>query len=545
MSEARVRRTAADLSVPAGPGRTAPEQAAGDLVATVGGLSVRATSGTPILAEVDLELRAATVTALVGESGSGKTTLAQALLGHLGPGLRITAGTLSVGGHDPFTAAGRVALRGRFTGYLPQDPGSALDPQRRVRSQLLTVARIAHPGQHRRRRAELVAQAVAAAAFEPELLCRHPLALSGGQAQRALLAWTFVTRPDLLLLDEPTSGLDPATAAAVGRAFTTLPWAPAVLVISHDRELVDGLADRTLLMRAGRLRPARPQVSAPVGPPVPAASAPAAAAAATAAVATAVAVPGSADRLGPATVAGVADPVVADPVVADPGVDPAGVDPVLAAGGLVVRRGGRVVLDDLELTVRRAQFLAVQGASGSGKTSLGLALAGLTVPTRGTVQVLGVRLEADATARARRHQPLVAYVGQDARAALNPRESVRVSLRRAAAAAVRAGREPDREPDRILEDLALGDDLLDRLPGELSGGQRHRVALARALATAPHVLIADETTAALDEATTRIVLSALDHRRARTGIPIILITHSARVAARAQRVLTLSGGRLR
>ncbi len=89
-------------------------------LATVRGLSACAPDGTTVLEGVDLELRPGTVTAVVGESGAGKTTLALALLGHLGPGLRVTGGQVRVAGRDPFAASDRKVLRGRITGYLPR-----------------------------------------------------------------------------------------------------------------------------------------------------------------------------------------------------------------------------------------------------------------------------------------------------------------------------------------------------------------------------------------------------------------------------------------
>ncbi|GAA3602869.1 ATP-binding cassette domain-containing protein [Kineosporia mesophila] len=458
----------------------------------VQGLSVLTPQGRKILDGVDLDLRPGSVTALIGPSGSGKSTLAQALVGHLGPGLRRTAGTVEVRGHDPFTASGRAQIRGRLAGYLPQDPASALDPRRRVLAQLLTAARTAHPKTGREHRNQLVRTAIATASFDPNLLRRHPAQLSGGQAQRALLAWTFVTRPGLLILDEPTSGLDPGTAAQVQAAFTTLPWQPAVLVISHDHDLVAARADQILELDDGHRR-------------VPAAS-----------------------------------PKLRQPQAITLGSRPRSV--VLEASGIVIERGGRRLLDDVTLTVGTAEMIAVQGISGSGKTSLARALCGFAPPARGTLRVHGTQINWDAAVRARRRQPFIAYVGQDALAALNPHETVRRTLHRAMNAAARAGRPAGADP---ISDLALPQDVLDRTPARLSGGQRHRVALARALASAPDVLVCDETTAALDATTTSHILDALDGWREKHRTPMVLITHTPSVAARAGRVLTITGGRLR
>jgi peptide/nickel transport system ATP-binding protein len=135
----------------------------------------------------------------------------------------------------------------------------------------------------------------------------------------------------------------------------------------------------------------------------------------------------------------------------------------------------------------------------------------------------------------------VAYVEQDSRAALNPRERVGQTLARARQAAIRAGAAPLSERS-LLAQVALGPEVLDRPPGRLSGGQRQRVNLARALAACPRVLICDEVTASLDQDTEALVLDTLDRLRTELGLAVVLITHSARVAARAHRVHHLTEG---
>ncbi|MBT0774007.1 ABC transporter ATP-binding protein [Kineosporia sp. J2-2] len=470
-------------------------------VATVTGLTVHAPDGTSLLEDLGLHLAEGTVTAVLGRSGAGKTTLALALLGHLGTGLRCAAGQIEVAGHDPFTAAGRKALRGKKIGYLPQDPASSLDPRRRIGAQLLTAARIAYPGENRAGRRARVDQAARAAALDTGLLRRHPGELSGGQAQRALLAWTLVTRPRLLVLDEPTSGLDAVTAHRVAVAFTTLAWNPAVLLITHDRDLAGRVATDVLELTAGRLRPATPRER--TAPPPPRA------------------------RTGQDARTTAAESV-----------------PALEALDVSVERGGRRLLDAVSLRLVPGELVAVQGISGSGKTSLARALSGLAVPATGRLVVHGTPTPWDAAARARTGQPYLAYVGQDARAALNPHENVRRSLTRALASADRRGLPAPTGTAELIACFALPPDVLDRTPDRLSGGQRHRVALARALAAAPAVLICDETTAALDANTTDLVLDALLTWRRRHGTPMVLITHQHQVAARATRVLTLTGGRL-
>jgi peptide/nickel transport system ATP-binding protein len=419
--------------------------------------------------------------------------------------MRLTAGTVRVDARDPFDPAGRRALRGRVVSYLPQDPASALDPAHPLAAQLRTTARAAHPSASRRELNQRIRAAGEAAAFDLALLDRYPAQLSGGQAQRALLAWTFLTRPRLLVLDEPTSGLDADTARRVGDAFARLPWGPAVLVISHDRDLVARTAHRTLHLLHGRL--AHAHVS------------------------------------GHSSTAPVSENA-ASAALRAVGPGPAPNHPVLSMTGVAIRRGPRELLRDGELHLGSGELLAIRGPSGAGKTALARAVCGLAPPHRGILQLHGSTIPWDAAHRARHRAPFLAYVGQDARAALNPRESVRRTLHRALDTARRRSRDTPEGPEAVLKLVGLGAGALDRTPDQLSGGQRHRIALARALAAGPTALVCDETLAALDHVTAQQILDTLDGLRRDTGLPVLLITHQDRVARRADRILTLHEGRL-
>jgi peptide/nickel transport system ATP-binding protein len=451
-----------------------------------------------LLDDVSLEADEGEVIALVGASGSGKTTLAQAVLGSIGTGARRIRGDVAVAEHDPFTPRGRQAVRGRIAAYLPQDPASALDPQRSVRGQLRMADRIAHPRSTSAERSQRVDAAMAEAVFDSALARRRPAQLSGGQAQRALLAWVYLIRPRLLILDEPTSGLDPETAARVARGFTGLSWRPAVVLISHDAALVEQVATRVLTMQHGRLvERRRPRT----------------------ALATSV-TRARADTPPPPS------------------------RPALHAVDVTLRRGGKTLLDGATLALADGELAALRGRSGSGKTSLAHALCGHAVPAAGSLAVAGTAVPWSAERRVKEQAPFIAYVPQDARAALNPHETVRRTLERATRTASRRAGPSRLSPEELLDLLELPRDTLSRRPGELSGGQRHRVTLARALAAQPAAVVADEVTASLDAATVDTVLDALDAYRRRTGSPLLLIAHQERVIARADRVMVLDRGTL-
>ncbi|MFT2713119.1 ABC transporter ATP-binding protein [Clavibacter sp. Sh2126] len=488
---------------------------------TIHGTSAPGTAGPPLLRAIDLRVAPGEVVGLSGPSGSGKSTILHALVGHVSPGMRVAAGTVRVHGADPLAPAGRRLLRGRVVGHLPQDPASALDPARTAMHHLRSRARRSTGRSGRAELDRLVLAAAHDAHLDPALLHRRGCELSGGQAQRVILAALLVGRPAVVLLDEPTSDLDAETADLVARRLADLPWLPAVVLASHAPDVLARSRARILTLRDGVL--GEPAVPADAGP----ARAGGRATPRSRATEPAARLPPDAPGHAPdgATPAG--------------GAAPAGVDVV----DLRIRLGGAAVVDGGSFRIPPGGILALRGRSGSGKTSVGRALAGLLAPEAGELRVDGRRVPWSGDDRRRAERMLVGLVLQDSRTALHPEETVRTAIARAGRAAVRQGAVPA-APAELLERLGLDPRLLDRRPHELSGGQRQRVAIARAMAAAPTLLVCDEVTASLDPPAERQVLDALDDACTRTGLAVLLITHSDAAALRAHRVLTLDAGRL-
>ncbi|MFT4305844.1 MAG: ATP-binding cassette domain-containing protein, partial [Microbacterium sp.] len=172
---------------------------------TVDGLTVEYVPAEPVLREVSLTVDVGEIVAVVGESGSGKTTLARTVLGLLPSSARVTGGSADLAGTVLTDADARTwrALRGRLLGYVPQDPGTSLNPSRRVGSQVVEALRAHRIG--RARDEEAVRALTAAGLREPERVARAwPHELSGGMRQRALIAGAFVAGPRLIVADEPT-----------------------------------------------------------------------------------------------------------------------------------------------------------------------------------------------------------------------------------------------------------------------------------------------------------------------------------------------------
>jgi len=199
------------------------------------------------------------------------------------------------------------------------------------------------------------------------------------------------------------------------------------------------------------------------------------------------------------------------------------------------------VLHDVDLAVEEGEFVAIMGASGSGKTTCLEILGAISRPSKGSYRFEGESVErfsddALADLRARR----MGFVFQTFN--LMPRMS---ALRNAALPLLYAGLprdERERRAAEMLRRVGLGH-RLDRRPAQLSGGERQRVAIARALVNRPRVIFADEPTGNLDEANGREVL-AMFHELHREGSTLVVVTHSEEVASEARRLVRLRDGRI-
>ncbi|HEV7808880.1 MAG TPA: ATP-binding cassette domain-containing protein [Solirubrobacteraceae bacterium] len=447
------------------------------VVAQVEQLTIRA--GTkPVLDDVELVVAQGSVVALVGSSGGGKTTLLQALIGHVGPGLRRTMGKVAIDGHDPFTldAGALRRLRRTRVALVGQDPMSQLCPSHRVHDVVGELATAED-------RDDAIARALTRAGLpdDEQLLRRRACELSGGQLRRLALARALVRDPALLLLDEPTGGLDALHGRRVATELRALAAGGTTIVLaSHDRDHVREVADVVVGIEHGRIaadarRPSRPR----------SASRPRAA---------------TAERLGARSIRALA--------------------------------GGREVVDGVSLSVPAGATLALVGPSGSGKTTLLRYLAGLA-DGNGDVLLDGRPVARHVRDRRTDDRRAIQYVAQDPLGALNPAHTVAKTLSRPLRRHRGLGRTAaTTAAAELLAIVQLPTKLLHSQPTALSGGQRQRVALARALAADPLVLLCDEVTSALDEHTSEHVLQMLRARQHMTGLAVIWATHDLALASR-------------
>ncbi|GAA1549923.1 ABC transporter ATP-binding protein [Kribbella lupini] len=456
-----------------------------------------ATAGPSILVDqVSFEVWAGQVTALVGASGSGKTTSALALLGEHGDRV-VLRGSVEVDGEVVVDDDGptEADVRGRVVAYMPQHPGSALNPARRIGAGLRELEKLHHPGR------DVVPEALRAAQLpgDRKTLRRFPHQFSGGQRQRIALAQALTCRPRVLVLDEPSTGLDSITRLQlVGELRELAGEGLGILLLSHDLDLVRALAHHVVVLDAGQVVASGGSEVLPAGPELR--------------------------------------------VVHGSG---RSAQPLLQATKLSARvRGQEPILREVDLSVLPGACLGVVGRSGSGKTTLARCLAGLHERYAGEITFDGKVLPVLRKRTAEQNRR-VQYVWQEVRGSFDERRPVVDQVARTAER-LRGFRplEARDEAVAVLARLGVSAMVAARPPSRLSGGELQRAALARALLAEPDVLICDEITTALDEHGTGLVVELLQELK-QQGTALVWISHDlGLVAAVADDLLVIDAGRI-
>ncbi|HME64280.1 MAG TPA: ABC transporter ATP-binding protein, partial [Streptosporangiaceae bacterium] len=532
---------------------------------------------------------------LVGESGSGKSTAALALVRYLPSNGRVSGGTISINGLDPLSmgASALRDLRAHTVSMVYQEPGRALNPSLRVGRQIAEVFQIA---------GQSSGDAVASAEnmlrkvqiSDPgRVMRRYPFELSGGMAQRAIIAMALAVSPSLLILDEPTTALDATVEAEVLDLVAALrtEFQTSVLFISHNLAVIAKMCDRVGVLYAGELveqGPAREVFDNPRHPYT---------------VGLLRCIPRrgqrkDADRLDtipgflPTPGSGLTGCIfaprcalaqdkcrTAEPpffAVSDlrtsrcyfheqapdlPRATPAAIPASGGGGGSNGLGGSLVVVEDLsktfgggvkalsgvDLSIQRGETLGLVGESGSGKTTLARVLLGLTAPDQGSVVTLhGTPLNPDARRRPRATLRALQIVFQNPDSALNRRHTVRALISRPLSRL--AGLSGSRLRDRLEElitSVRLEDRHLPLRPSQLSGGLKQRVAIARAFAGGPEVVVCDEPTSALDVSVQAAILNLLADLQTTERVTYLFISHDlGLVRYLSDRIVVLYLGRV-
>jgi peptide/nickel transport system ATP-binding protein len=482
---------------------------------------------------VSFEIAAGEALGLAGESGSGKTTVAYALMGVQRGASRIGGGRVMFRGRDISDLPQKelVAIRGRSIGFVPQNPMASLTPSMKIGGQVGEMLRFHGASLPQGVRSRVVELLESVGIPGPAAAARrYPHELSGGQQQRVAIAMALACKPDLVILDEPTTGLDVTTQKRILELLADLKRETGVsmLYVSHDLASLAQICERVAVMQRGRLV--------------------------------------EVDRTG-ALFATPRHEYTRKLIAAIPRIDvppegssgPAAVpesSALLEVENLAIsyaRRGllgfGRLPRDadavkSVSFSVGRGKSFALIGESGSGKSSIARAVAGLTAPRAGTIRFDGEVLPALAGRRSLKLRQKIQIVFQNPDSSLNPRKSVRSILARPLrmfAGLDAAGRE--RRVVELLDSVRLPAAFADRRPHQLSGGERQRVAIARALAAEPELIICDEILSALDVSVQASILRLLEALQRERRLTYLFISHDLAVVRWfAQDIGVLSNG---
>ncbi len=482
---------------------------------------------------VDLALHRGEILGIVGESGSGKSVTSYAVMRILDRAGRIAEGSIRFSGMDlqALHEDEMRDLRGRELSMVFQNPRAALNPIRRIGRQIEDVLLRHAQATRRDARTKAIAMLDRVRIARPsERYDAYPFELSGGMCQRVVIALALACQPTLLIADEPTTGLDVTTQKAVMDLIVALTRESrmSAILITHDLGLAAAYCDSVMVMEQGRVVEAAPATRIFSQPTHDY----------TRRLLRATPRPGLSLR-----------DLIADP--APPPVPPPMPDTgrLLDVRGLVKTYGTANAVDGIDLHIDRGESVGLVGESGCGKSTISMMIMRLLDPTRGSIrfgdhEIGAIPARQFATHPLRRR---IQMVFQDPTDSLNPR----FTAERAIADPIRRmGDRMRRDAERArCEELArlvgLPLHLLDRFPHQLSGGQKARVGIARAISLNPDLVILDEPTAALDVSVQAVVLNLLEDLKISLGMSYLFVSHDLHVVRLlCDRVIVMRAGRV-
>ncbi|MEK9597041.1 MAG: ABC transporter ATP-binding protein, partial [Rhodospirillaceae bacterium] len=471
----------------------------------------------PIVNDVSVTLERGEILGLIGESGAGKSTIGIAAMGYTRPGCRIVGGDINFDGMDLRESSSEElrTLRGARIAYVAQSAAAAFNPTHKIIEQCCET-----PVRHNILDSETAAQNAKQMFAKLELPDpnrigeRYPHQVSGGQLQRAMVAMAMACKPDLIIFDEPTTALDVTTQievlAAIKDAIRI--YNSAAIYISHDLAVVAQVADRVTVLRYGR------EIE-------------------TAATQTLINHPR--DDYTAALLA--VRKGQAEKTVPKQDYEILRVENVTAAYA-----NGIPVVKNVCVTIKTGKTVAVVGESGSGKSTLARVITGLLPPLDGSIKFDGVPIAAAYKKRSKDQLRRMQMIYQMADVALNPRQKVRDIIGRPLSFYFNmTGRAKAERVRQLLDMIELGPSYADRLPSELSGGEKQRVCIARALAAEPELIICDEVTSALDQLVAEDILKLLQNLQNSLGVSYLFITHDlATVKAISDEIVVMYQGEI-
>ncbi len=480
--------------------------------------------------DVSFQLHKGETIALVGESGSGKSVTARTVM-------RLLTKRATIGKQSRITLSGKDVLglsdaqmrklRGNDLTMIFQEPMSSLNPVYTIGQQICEILHL----HNRISRAEAMrrAEALLEEVQIPEPAARlrqYPHQLSGGQRQRVMIAMALANRPDVLIADEPTTALDVTVQAQILNLIKDLKskYGMAVILITHDLTIVRQFSDYVYVMQNGTVQEHNTTEELFTNPQH-----------------------SYTRHLLASEPKGAARPIEPD-------------SPTMLEGRQVkvaftLKRGGffkpdffeLVAVDKLSLNLKRHETLGLVGESGSGKTTFGQALIRLIGNQGGEILFDGERIDTKDRQAMRPLRNRMQIVFQDPFASLNPRMSVRQIIEEGLIVNG-IGADSRERRDRVrqaLRDAGMPDTILNRFPHEFSGGQRQRLAIARAIALEPEFILLDEPTSALDLSVQAQIIELLRKLQHEKGLSYLFISHDLKVVkALCHRVMVMQHGKI-
>jgi peptide/nickel transport system ATP-binding protein len=545
----------------------------------------------PVLRGVSFEVRAGESYGLVGESGCGKSTTAYAAVRYVPRNGVITGGRILVDGDDitKMTDEQVRQFRMHHASMVYQDPGAALNPSTRIGPQVIEAFTVLGQSQEEARANALKALERVQIADPIRVFQRYPHQLSGGMQQRVVIAMALACDPKLLVLDEPTTGLDATVEASVLDLVRSLQAETnaAVLLIAHNLGVIRTVCDRVGVMYAGKIVEEGDAASVFENPKHPytlgllrslprhgvrKSQRPLAT------------IPGSLPQLGATLPACVfvdrcplateicrtVDPPPVDlgggrtskchhidrlgelkEPAATLGQDTAQGDVTLTLSNVskTFYQSGHEVpaLVKIDLTMRDGETLGLVGESGSGKSTLARTILGIESPDAGGEMALDERrLPGRSTDRPTEDKRSIQMVFQNPESALNRGWTARRILSRSVSKLTGLrGKAVSERVDKLAASLRLSQQHLDLKPRQLSGGLKQRLAIARAFAGDPRIVVADEPTSALDVSVQAAILNVLSDLQTASKTSYLLISHDLGVVRYlADRIAVLYLGRI-
>ena len=480
--------------------------------------------------DVSFTLHRGQTIALVGESGSGKSVTARAVMRLLSKRARVSEGTsILYDGKDMarLPQSQMRFLRGNRLSMIFQEPMSSLNPVYKIGTQLAEVLRIHNKISKAAAWARAIELLAEVQIPDPEArINQYPHQLSGGQRQRVMIAMALANNPDVLIADEPTTALDVTVQAEILNLIKALKakTGMAVILITHDLTVVRQFADHVYVMQHGVVREQGETEQVFTNPQHP-----------------------YTKRLLGAEPKGQANAldVGQDTVLSGKDVR---VTYTLRKGGVFRGTYSQLqAVDGLSLTLKRGETLGLVGESGSGKTTFGQALLRLNKLDGGEVSFLGERIDTHTRAQMKPLRSRMQIVFQDPFASLNPRMSVRQIIEEGLIVNGIGIGAKDRlsRVQQALRDAGMPDTILNRFPHEFSGGQRQRLAIARAIALEPEFILLDEPTSALDLSVQAQIIDLLRQLQRDRGLSYLFISHDLKVVrALCHRVIVMQNGKI-